>query len=331
MGYIADPNNPGKTIPEAIVFNRKQKNAMNWVQAPYNDLGSTWGAGSGNGSANHEGSVQFTGVGTADDQITIVDTLGTSRVYQLVDSGTSGDVITTGIIKVLIGGDADATGAQLVIAIADSDGHDGTLTAVNASGTVTITQERGGNATTGVLSGSITETVDSAGHMTITDFSIQTTGPGNKAYRQTDDMTGLITTVIQVDLTGLRAKGDIANDAIGLDGVTAAYIYRNVVADNGVIFKYDVSCIEAPTQEIATITQYVNFAWNASATLEYDGGAGGSEVDTATLVAGETKYMTAPALTANDYLYITEGDDLATTGVYSGGQFVITLYGYPVR
>ena len=60
--------------------------------------------------------------------------------------------------------------------------------------------------------------------------------------------------------------------------------------------------------------------------------AGSPEVNTDTLVAGEV--WTSPAitaLTANDYLYITEGDGTGTTGVYAGGQFVITFYGYTVR
>ena len=319
------------TYVPGIQFNKKQIDAMARVATLFDPINATWGAGATSGNANHAGSVQFTDVGTDGDQITIVDTLGTSKVYQIVGSGTSGDEVSTGIVKVVRKATATLTGAELVTAIAASNGHNGTLDASNASGTVTITQVKGGNATTGVVTGSITETLDSAGHMTIVDFSFQTTGPGNKVYRSTDPITGLITTELHIDITGLKAKGSDAADVIGLDSVANAYIYRNVVADNGIIFKYDVSCIKAPTQEIATITQDIDFAWNASGTLEYDGAAGSPEVDTNTLVAGETITIDAANLTANDYLYITEGDAAATTGVYSGGQFVITLYGYPVR
>ena len=156
------------------------------------------------------------------------------------------------------------------------------------------------------------------------------TGPGNKAYRSTDPLTGLITTVLQIDLTGLAVKGDAAHDVIGLAAGGAAYIYRNVVADNGIIFKYEISCIKAPTQSHGTITQDIDFAWNSSATIKYDGAAAAT-VDTGTMVAGETIVVSAGVVTADHYLYVTEGDDAATTGVYSGGQFVFTLYGYPVR
>ena len=331
MSKILDGNKQTLTSAYGTGLTTKQKRAVNIIQTPYQDIGQTWGVGANSGNANHAGSVQFTDVGTNGDQITIVDTLGTSKVYQVVSSGTTGTEISAGIVRVRIGASANATGAELATAIESSNGHNGTLDASNSSGTVTITQVKGGNATTGVVTGSITETVDSAGHMTITDFSFQTTGPGNAAYRHTDDTTGLIRTEIHVDLTGLKAKGSDAADVIGLDGVNNAYIYQNLVAKNGIIFKYDVSCIKAPTQEIATITQDIDFAWNASGTLEYDGAAGSPDVNTATLVAGETKTINVANLTANHYLYITEGDTAATTGVYSGGQFVITLYGYAVR
>ena len=51
------------------------------------------------------------------------------------------------------------------------------------------------------------------------------TGPGNKAYRQTDAINGLIITEIHIDLTGLRAKGGDAGDAIGLVS-GPAFIYK---------------------------------------------------------------------------------------------------------
>lgn len=320
-----------KQVEAGFSPSQKTINAMARVATLVTDIGQTWGAGALSGNANHAGSVQFTDVGTDGDQITIVDTLGTSKIYQIVNSGTSGDEVSSGIVKVVRKATAALTGAELVTAVESSNGHNGTLSASNASGTVTITQVKGGNATTGIVTGSITETLDSAGHMTITDFSFQTTGPGNRAYRSTDPISGLIITEIHIDLTGLKAKGDASADVIGLDGVEGAYLYRNVVADNGIIFKYDVSCIKAPTQEIATITQDIDFTWNASGTLEYDSAAGSPAVDTATLVAGETKTINLANLTANHYLYITEGDNAATTGVYSGGQFIIKLYGYKVR
>ncbi len=158
------------------------------------------------------------------------------------------------------------------------------------------------------------------------------TGPGNAAYRSTDPITGLITTIVQIDLTGLGVKGDAAHDVIGLAAGGAAYIYRNVVANNGIIFKYEVSCIELPTEGTATITTDIDLTWNSNGERIYDYGLGAETHNLGTLVAGETFTSDADTdLTANDYLYLVEGDTAASTGVYSGGQYVFTFYGYPVR
>ena len=141
---------------------------------------------------------------------------------------------------------------------------------------------------------------------------------------------GVIVTQLWVDLTGLGGKGGNADDVIGLPAGGAAYIYRNVVADNGIIFKYEISCIELPAAASGSATVDIDFNWNASGSLEYDGAAGTSEVDMGGLAAGQTHMVDAPALTANDYLYLTEGDTAATDGVYSAGQFLFTFYGLPV-
>lgn len=141
---------------------------------------------------------------------------------------------------------------------------------------------------------------------------------------------GTIVTEIKVDITGLKIKGDAADDVIGLGAGGAAYIYRNVVADNGIIFKQTVSCIEVPGQASGTISTDIDMNWNSSAVLAYDGAAGTSELNMASLVAGEIFEFDAPALTANDYLYFTEGDTSANQGVFSAGQFIIRLYGHPL-
>jgi len=204
MGFTTDPDNSKKQVAAAITFNRKQKNAMNWVQAPYQDLGTTWSTG--------------------------------------------------------------ATG----------------------------------------------------------------TGAGNKAYRQTDTMTGLIITEVHIDLTGLLAKGGDAGDVIGV-GTTPAYIYQNVVADNGIIFKHEIICTELPASS-GTITTDINVAWNSAATIDYDEAGGtGSEINTGGLVAGQIVSDETAAITANHYAYLTEGDTAASTGTYNAGQLIYRMYGYKVR
>ncbi len=140
----------------------------------------------------------------------------------------------------------------------------------------------------------------------------------------------IIITEIAIDLTGLACKGDAAGDAIGLSAGGVAFIGRNVVANNGIVYKAEILCIEAPGEGTATITADIDLASNSSGTIEYDGAvaSGGAVViNTATLVAGEVVTNDVPALTANDYLYLVEGDTAATTGVYDAGQYIVRLYG----
>lgn len=141
---------------------------------------------------------------------------------------------------------------------------------------------------------------------------------------------GVIVTQITFDITGLGVVGTAANDVIGLVAGGVAYLGRNVVATNGVIFKAHMSCIEAAAGS-ATITQDIDIATNASAVLEYDGAAGSAKlINGATMVEGQGVENLVPATTANDYFYIVEGDTAATTGVYTAGQYVLTIHGHAV-
>ena len=157
------------------------------------------------------------------------------------------------------------------------------------------------------------------------------TGPGNKAYRSTDPISGIITTEVHIDLTGLKAKGGDAGDAIGV-GTVPAYVYQNVVADNGIIFKQEIICTELPAAGSGTITTDINLAWNSAGTIDYDEAGGtGSEINTGGLVAGQLVEDNTAAITANHYAYLTEGDTAASNGVYNAGQLIIRFYGYKVR
>ena len=149
------------------------------------------------------------------------------------------------------------------------------------------------------------------------------TGPGNKAYRSTDPISGIITTEVHIDLTGLKAKGG---------GTVPAYVYQNVVADNGIIFKQEIICTELPAAGSGTITTDINLAWNSAGTIDYDEAGGtGSEINTGGLVAGQLVEDNTAAITANHYAYLTEGDTAASNGVYNAGQLIIRFYGYKVR
>ena len=157
------------------------------------------------------------------------------------------------------------------------------------------------------------------------------TGEAPIAFRQTDAINGLIITEVQIDLTGLKAKGGDAGDVIGL-GTVPAFIYKNEVANNGIIFKHEVLCTEIPASTSGTITTDINVAWNSSATIDFDEAGGtGSEINTGGLVAGQVVQDLTAAITANHYAYLTEGDTAASTGTYTSGQLIYRMYGYKVR
>lgn len=149
-----------------------------------------------------------------------------------------------------------------------------------------------------------------------------------KTYRWTEN--GHIITEIHVDLTGLACKGDAANDVIGLAAGGAAYIGRYVTATCGVVYRAEVLCLETPGEGTATITTDIDIAGNSSAALAYDGAAGAAELNLGGVAAGGSYIVDAPALTANDYLYLVEGDTAATTGVYDAGMLIVRLLGHAV-
>lgn len=144
-----------------------------------------------------------------------------------------------------------------------------------------------------------------------------------KTYRWTEQ--GVITTQIKFDLTGLRSVAT-ADDVIGLQAGGAAYIGRNVVATNGVIFRVTLSCLETPVGG----DNDIDITTNSSAVLAYDGAGGTVHVcNSGDLLVGQTIQNLVPALTANDYFYLTAGTG-DTLGDYSAGMYVLTLYGHAV-
>lgn len=149
---------------------------------------------------------------------------------------------------------------------------------------------------------------------------------GPATYRWIEN--GTIVTQILVDITGLGCKGDAAKDAIGLAAGGAAYIGRYTTADYGIVYRVEMACIELPGQETATITADIDLGAEDAADTAYDGAVDDVVINTASLVAGQIASTDVPALTANDYFYLVEGDTAATTGEYNAGQYIITFYGH---
>ena len=112
---------------------------------------------------------------------------------------------------------------------------------------------------------------------------------------------------------------------IGLSTGGAAYIGRNVVATNGVLFKVEVTCIEVPTGGDADIL----FVAGSAADEAFDATVADTQTiadGTGDWTLGETVVLTAPAaIAANYYYYMTQGaSDDAT---YTAGQFLLRFYG----
>ena len=142
---------------------------------------------------------------------------------------------------------------------------------------------------------------------------------------------GVITTKIHFDLTALGGKGAAANDVIGLPAGGNAFIGRNVVSSNGIVYKAELACLELAAAASGSATVDIDIATNSSGTIAYDGAGGTAKLfNTGGMVAGQELSNITPALTANDYFYLVEADTAATDGVYNAGQFVLTLYGHAV-
>ena len=141
-------------------------------------------------------------------------------------------------------------------------------------------------------------------------------------------VNGVIITEIRVDLQGLDSSG-IENDVIGLadPGTGAAYIGKNVVATNGVIYRVEWICLETPAGGDDDILLVAGSAADETfddtvantATLCDTGGA---------FVAGKTIVNDVPSITTNYYYYLTQGG--TTNAVYTAGQFIMRTYGHAV-
>ena len=137
-------------------------------------------------------------------------------------------------------------------------------------------------------------------------------------------VNGTIITEIKVELQGLQSSGS-ANDIIG-KGTTPAFIGKNVVATNGVIFKIEMACIEVP----ATADTDINLVSGSAGTDDFDEAVTGAavEINGGAQAAGMVTVNLVPAVAADYWFYLTCGTGGAET--YSAGQLIITLYGHPV-
>ena len=217
-------------------------------------------------------------------------------------------------------------------AFLDIRGVLGSISATTLAYLASVTAGTGAASKAAVLDSSSNFTWPNTGTLTIGNIAtaVETAEHGAgaigtavvpKTYRWVE--MGVIVTQIKFDLTGLASVAT-ANDVIGLAAGGAAYIGRNVVATNGVIFKTEFACLETP----AGGDNDVNVVANSSAVLAYDGAGGTTYLsNSGDLLAGQTIENLLPALTANDYYYLTAGTG-DTAATYTAGQYVLTTYGH---
>lgn len=281
-----------------------------------------------------------TGLGSAAaDQLSLI--AGGAELLRLSDAGGTKAGIFTGVAMTASGTDDVGLEINQILNASSAGGSDEyrglkvNLTETDVTGwdSVFLFDLQAGSSSKfsvdnvgGVILNSYATPVESAEHGA---GAIGTAGFGApQTYRWIEN--GIIITQIKFDLQTLLVKGDVADDAIAIAS-GAAYIGRNVVATNGVIFKVELSCVESPGEGTATITSNIDIHTNSSAVIAYDGAVGtNSLIDGATLLLGQTVQNLAPVVAVNEYYYIVEADTTADTGEYNAGQYVLTTYGHAV-
>ena len=153
-------------------------------------------------------------------------------------------------------------------------------------------------------------------------------------------VNGLVTTTIQIDLIGLRCTPGIKN-VIGEDGVGAAYITQIDKDKSGYIYKVEMGCVEVPAGSQRDIDLVASNASNGEGTA-YDGAGGSVNLSIVTATdewkLGMWEHSNKTPASGNGltdglddfYLYLVDGAGSGTGSAdanYTGGKFVITLYG----
>jgi hypothetical protein len=182
---------------------------------------------------------------------------------------------------------------------------------------------------TGDVTGDVTGDINSLG-TALTEHGLGAIGTAFAPRTYHFNRDGHIITEIHVDITGLACKGDLAKDAIGLSTGGAAYIGRYTTALYGIVYRAEIMCVELPGEGTATITADIDVGIEGTGTVAYDGAVATVLINTASMVAGEQVEKVNPGvlMSANDYIYLVEGDAAANTGVYNAGQYILRFYGH---
>ena len=208
---------------------------------------------------------------------------------------------------------ANANAAALTTGVQFNEALGGFVTAVSISDT-----ETGG--ITGTSGGTSLSTSYGAG-MISTEIVPQ--------YTRARIGRDIVTTVL-VDLTGLANKNDV-DDVIGLAAGGAAYFFKYVVAETGIIHKIEMSCLELPTAS-SNPGLDVDLTSNSSAARIYDYDASGATAVIAAgadMVIGDTLQNLADHGAADDYYYLVTGATHTGDSTHTAGKLMIKFYGHP--
>ena len=155
-----------------------------------------------------------------------------------------------------------------------------------------------------------------------------TAGVGTVYKSSVSRQGGIITSRILIDLTGLRSEATDL-DIIGVDAsANPAHLGQITAARNGTILGGRMRCLEVPAGGDPNVALY---AATESTGVEDSSISALTETALFDPAADWTidmdRTLTAvPA--ANAYLYLVQGDATGTAAVYTGGIFLIELYGY---
>ena len=145
------------------------------------------------------------------------------------------------------------------------------------------------------------------------------------------DLNNEVVTTILIDITGLADSGTV-KDIIGDNGEAAAYFLRTTLSTTGLIYKVEMACLETPAGSNCALD--IDFVSNTASLAEdaaYDSGTAMSVLapggNWATGVRMETATSVNAGQVTGDYLYLANGTGANSGGTYTGGKFLIKLYG----
>lgn len=159
-------------------------------------------------------------------------------------------------------------------------------------------------------------------------------------------VNGEIVTTLFIELDGLTCDS-AGNKVIGIDGSDdPAYITQITTAKNGIIYRGEMICVEVGTGASGEISNVIDLVANTSGDIDPGEDAatsgtilidqGGSytlaEMRTfdSSLLADANPSGTIPAGGIQDqYLYLSVASSSQTGGDYTGGKYLIRLYGAP--